>query len=631
MPDFLGYAHRFKSYLLPSSGGLRSRFFAVELETPPAVIVPSTNFLSIFRAIFWSNTPLRLIVPGALLWLLSGIISTALSYDPGLSLRSLILLIVGLIAGSAVLVGWPPRLWIVAALVFTGALFALYFLFQNDFDYRSKFGLVHWLSALTSKRLPDLGWHKPHPNIAAGVLEVAFPLCMALALTLKALARWLSFAAAALCAYVLFMTESRGAWGALLVALTCTGLLYLYSRRRSTQISRRKIIVAGSLIVSGLIIAAIAIIVVTLNSPALLKSSNRWTVQSGAVSLILDYPFTGAGMDTFEKNFDQYVLFHNTPPEPHAHNLWLNLWVSQGVLGILGYGLITLGTALAVYRAFRTFKRNSPLFWAALAAWLTLLIHGLVDDVHYQSWSLPLLAIIPALLITSANLPPVSPIERLRPARYRGRRLAGIGLALVIILIVLWSPLLSLFQSNMGNIYQAKFDLGLDKSAAVEADNWLTVTWHTWSANPSAIRRVPFFYMTQHNLGRVVAYHQATGTSIAEWAKMAYYFFHARSQFDFANSIYEEIEKLDSANPVAYYNLADHYAIAGNLTQAIIHQQHGLELDNKPAAERYVKLGDWSMRLGDKQAALTNYKRANELDPSNPAAKAALQNLNGQK
>ncbi len=600
--------------------------------------------------------PGRLAGVGAGLLLAAGVLSTLVSYDPGLSARFLLLLALGLAVGGAVAGGVLRPAWVVAAGAVLGGALALYFLFQNDFTGRSKFDLVHLLGGLTAGRVPDLGWHKPHPNVVAGGLEAALPCCLALAGGSRGLGRGAGVALAALCAYALFLTESRGAWAALAGAAALTGLAYLCRAARQGRIAPRLAWRAGAGIGAGLAVVGGAILVVTLHQPALLGSVlARLTLYRQAVGLVLDYPFTGAGLGTFAPTFSRYILLEGSPPEPHAHNLWLNLWIGLGLAGVLGYAAITVGTAWAALRTWRAPTAPGALFWAALTAWLALLLHDLFDDVHSPALTLPLLLVLPALVgnfrfwtlrsaqgqaldfgldkgkqrQTPASVSASTPntIQNPKP-KIQNPKWPVLGLALVLGLVAAWMPLLSLAQSNIGNLYQARQDFGgATPDRAVAADAWLSAAWATWPGNPSAARRAPFLYLSVHQMARALAYQQATSAGVDLWPAIARYFMYYRQEPDYALTIDRQAVALGTTNPLAYYALAQDSATHAAWPAAVAQQQRALALDPRPTAEAYILLGDWRLRTGDSPAALAAYRQALQLAPGQPTAAANIARL----
>ena len=410
--------------------------------------------------VFWAGA--------ALLWLTAGV-ATAVCFDPAQSLRPFALLTAGLLAAAAIARGLLRPAWAAAAMAAAGAGLAVYFVLQNDFAARSKFALVRALSEPFQGLVPDLGWHKPHPNVAAGGLEVALPFCVALACSGRRVTRILASAAAVVCGFGLVLTESRGAWAALGLAGAGAGAVAIYRAQRGGRFARW----AGPGLLGAVLLAGVlgaAGLLWTLRDPALLRSAVlRATLYRQAAALTADYPFTGAGLGVFEPTYTQYILFYSAPPEPHAHDLWLDLAISQGAGGVLGYAALTAAAGAAAWRALRAQRAPGGLWWASLVAWGTVLIHGLADDVHYTSLTLPVLLVVPALLGATAPARQRGPIEGPRRGRRRLMLTAAAGSLLVILGLGAAGrqPLTSLVESNIGNLAQARLDLAGSQSGSV--------------------------------------------------------------------------------------------------------------------------------------------------------------------
>jgi hypothetical protein len=570
---------------------------------------------------FWTS--------GALLGA-GGLLATLVSFDPARSLGPCALLGLGLALAALIAVGRLPVSAGAALLVVLGAGLALYFVLQNDFADRSKFALVRSLSAPFTGLLPDLGWHKPHPNIAAGGLEIALPFAVAGAAAGRRAVRLAAGGAAVLCAFALLLTESRGAWLALGLAGVGAALAYLVRRHYRRQVARW----VGPTILAALVLALVAGatgLLLTLRDPALLRSLVlRLTLYRQALALFADYPFTGAGLGVFEPTYTQYILFHGAPPEPHAHDLWLDLGIAQGLGGMLGYGLLTAATAAGAWRALRGAAPLPALWWAALVAWLALLVHGVGDDVHYESLLLPLLIVTPALLL-AAGPPRQGTATRAAPARraHLGRRLLVAGLPAALLVIAAGTPLRSLAEGNLGNLAQARIDLGGDLAPATvaAADHWLTAAWQTWPANPTSARRAAYFYLAQHQVDRAVAYQRATAASVDQWPVMAFNLVHHRHLLDSVLPIDQAAIALGTTNPAAYYALAEADAAKAAWPAAIANQRRALQFDALASADRYVRLGDWLWSDGDSTGAAVAYEYARAIDPHNLAANAGLVRL----
>lgn len=587
------------------------------------------------RASSWA---FRLITIGTILWTVTGLTATVLAYDFGTSIRAFALIVAGLIVVTILYAAKIPLRWVAIALVLFAVAFAVYFLTQNDFEHRSKFAIVHALSHLTDKLIPDLGLHKPHPNIASGVFEVALPFAVLLTVQAKKLLlRILVGLSAFLLAYTLFMTESRGAWVAVVASSCLVALVYMIIQVKRQKLSKRTFLLGTSLIALMAVVGAIALIVVTLHSAGLVKSSDRLLVQIPSLELIADFLFTGLGMNSFTPAYSLYVQFHDAPPEDHAHNLWLNLWISQGVFGVLGYLLIIVGVALAVITALRFAAKkdqNLPgMFWATMTAWLIILIHGIVDDVHYQSWELPVVIIIPAMLLLVAQPFLVVVGDRSQEAKPKTARfwiVRAIPAAVVVgILVIAAVPLLSLAESNIGNLYQAHYDLdghhpGEDLA---QADVWLTNAWQTWTANPSAVRHAAMTYIEENQLDKAIAYQEQTHATTEDWPIIARIYSNERGNANYALKIDQEAVQLGTTNPMAYYVVASTDANLQQWQVAAQLQQRGVVLDSQPQASNYVTLGDLYAKLNNLTQARAAYQQALRLEPGNTQAQTRLNSL----
>lgn len=559
----------------------------------------------------------KMVAGGAILFWISALLATLVCYDPQTSVRAFGLLTLGLLGGGAVVTGRVPVKLIAWTAFGLGVGLALYFIFQNDFEQRSKFALVRWLSTPFQGLLPDLGGHKPHPNIAAGGLEIALPFYVVLATQNQKWIRALAAGGAVVTVFALLLTESRGAWLALGLSSSIAGLIYMLQRSPTgARPGWLMPILVGTFVVGGLGLAWV--IRETLLHPALIGSiGDRLTLQRQALQLAGDYLVTGAGLGVFEPTYAQYILFHNAPPEPHAHNIWLDLLIAQGLVGILAYAFITLGILRSIIRVVRSNTNLLPIWWASLIAWSTMLMHGIGDDVHYESVLLPLILIVPAVYWRATPCSEVS--DTLPSARARiGARSVKMAAVLAIgtALLIGNQIWISVAEANWGNLAQARIDLGKDNSPTTReiADQALTAAWHTWPQNPSSVRRAAFFYLTANQIDRAIAYHSATGASVDVWPGIA-----RDLMYHYPGAKWQEIDQAAIAEkttiPSAYYVVAESAANAKDWTTAITMQQQGLTRDSNPPVEAYINLGDWLQAAGDYTRALDSYKQAAHLAP----------------
>jgi putative inorganic carbon (HCO3(-)) transporter len=218
------------------------------------------------------------------------------------------------------------------------------------------------------------------------VILLPFPLA-ALAFGWKQIDRLQRFgliAAATLMTGVLILTKSRGAWMAFGGILAVLSLL----RWRRGWILLLAILTAG--LVSIPLFGLSNLMEALTANDALGGLDGRLEIWSRAVYLIRDYPVTGIGMGTFVNVVDgQYPFFRFLPGQiVHAHNLFLQVAVDLGLLGLIAWLGILIGVITISWKIYRqgfTSQESSVtgLGVGLLCSHLALSIHGLTDAVTW--------------------------------------------------------------------------------------------------------------------------------------------------------------------------------------------------------------------------------------------------------
>ena len=214
-----------------------------------------------------------------------------------------------------------------------------------------------------------------------------------------------------------------------------------------------------------------------------------------SLALGRDYYFTGSGLGMTAMVYSTYVLSMRVPYWYHAHNLYLQIALEQGVLGLLaflGMALPLLGTLVITYRNSGPYSR-----WFCLATLTTLiavLSYGLLDAEIYATTMvttlfIPLgfaLALHWALLNRQQNL---SNSQTLRPSSLV---LGGSGVVPVVALIALciWPGASEKFYINFGVLTQTKAELSRYR-------------WPIWPIQDELRRREAV------DLSAAIAYYQA--------------------------------------------------------------------------------------------------------------------------
>ncbi len=192
--------------------------------------------------------------------------------------------------------------------------------------------------------------------------------------------RGLYAAAFAVVAAALALTFSLGAWLGAAVALLFVALLG--SRRRFAL----GIVGVLALALLGGWLLDLPRIVSHFSPDA---ATWRWRVyvwQAG-INMVRDHPLLGVGLDNFLKLYPSYML-PEAWPEPglsHPHNLLLDLWLSTGLLGLVG-GVWLIGRQL--WRAWRSWRFADSVQLRAVglglfASTVDLVVHGSFDNAYF--------------------------------------------------------------------------------------------------------------------------------------------------------------------------------------------------------------------------------------------------------
>jgi putative inorganic carbon (HCO3(-)) transporter len=337
----------------------------------------------------WLRTPLD--IPVTLLLLQIGLSFWA-SAMPDKSWVAIGQLVAGLVAFYGI-VSWSrdrARLWwAVIVLIALGLGLALIAPFAVDWFRERKTFLPSALYRLFPLILSD----PVHPNVMAGALVTLIPLPLALFLSLPAVSRRQQFLRGALlviCSLqilILLLTKSRGGYIALGAGLWLT--LWLSGRRRWAI---------------GLALVCVLVLVWLAIQPAVETQAGSGTSQAAldastwafrqqvwytALQVIGDFPFTGVGLGTFN---DVAALLYGfyAPATPGTHNLYLQVAVDLGLLGLVSFLamlLIVIWVAVKAYRSHDSVAEGTMRAVASggLAGMVATMAHGLVDSHTWGS------------------------------------------------------------------------------------------------------------------------------------------------------------------------------------------------------------------------------------------------------
>lgn len=132
--------------------------------------------------------------------------------------------------------------------------------------------------------------------------------------------------------------------------------------------------------------------------------NSRSTAWQESLSLIQDYPITGSGLGSTAMTLASYVYLLHVPYLYHAHSLYLQIAVEQGLLGLIGWGGMVLSClGLGLLWLQRGTGQERLYATGALAAQVAILVYGVTDAELYVGIFVPFLFLPFALLVAGAS------------------------------------------------------------------------------------------------------------------------------------------------------------------------------------------------------------------------------------
>ena len=229
-----------------------------------------------------------------------------------------------------------------------------------------------------------------NPNILGGYLVAMIPLTIGAGIKIRRLSLKLILGLLAVGQFwTLFLSGSRSA-----IAVGLMGMLLycLFLRTANTL----KII--GILFLSAIMFFVFAAPHLHTNLDRFKKdnliegASLRFTIWTGALHSIADFPFSGTGLGSFWTAIQRLEALETHPAgidyAKHAHNILLQVWTEYGYLGVVGALIIffRLIQYLAQQaRRDRGTEAQNPLVLSSLISLLNIAGHSLIDFLFCSS------------------------------------------------------------------------------------------------------------------------------------------------------------------------------------------------------------------------------------------------------
>jgi len=315
----------------------------------------------------------------------------------------------GCFAGVLLLSAASPypstALVVTPALLLSGAIYYGSFGWLLEHDRSSRFMLVRaWALGVVPAAVIGLIWaveRHARAEIARGVgpnglgttLLLGSLVAAWLIVRTEGRTRYLWVAAGAAGLLALLATGSRAS----LVGWT-TGLIYLAWRELRLPAWQKVAAVAGGLAVLVLAVAITPQLDARLSTTVRDVSGNRVRIWRTSIGMIVERPMLGTGFGTFESAYGA-KKDPKMSPEPFAFNLWLNLAVETGLLGLAAVLWIVWTAVREWLRAEDRF--TDPLRTVISALWMGLIIDQLADNTVFSIstsaglWLLLVLLVVP--------------------------------------------------------------------------------------------------------------------------------------------------------------------------------------------------------------------------------------------
>jgi O-antigen ligase len=342
---------------------------------------------------------------------------------------------------------------------------AIYFLLSNDWAATpADLSILNQLGSRWINIRPNFGLVPFHPNFVGGLIAIFVPFSFALAIQTGQNKYWVKFFLIIIFAVVsligLIFTSSRAAWLALTIAMVTSSTWFL-SRNYIGSLSNKykRILGVGLTLIGVLGLFAVTRRPDILGSmlemlPGPNNANSRLEIYTNTFRLINDFPFTGGGLAAFPGLYSQYIL--NIPLFffSYSHNLFLDIWLEQGFIGLIAFLFIYLiSIALILFKG-----EKNLLHWATLSGFIVIILHGFFDDPLYGNLGTPLLFILPGIAV-SLSLTNNTKSESFETSRRFNLGIAACFFSFLLIKIIFTMPLNSYWLSNQGAVEMAQLEL----------------------------------------------------------------------------------------------------------------------------------------------------------------------------
>ncbi|MCB0190445.1 MAG: O-antigen ligase family protein [Anaerolineae bacterium] len=313
-------------------------------------------------------------------------------------------------------------------------------------------------------------------NITGGILVILFPLTLTgsvWAWSRRYLVIFsISIVMLCLMLFGLIMSVSRGAWLGFAFAIVFAPYFYWRFEPGNRSIFKwigdfLAVATVGLLIYGFYLVITVPQYSDYMNAAFNTSKISRIDLWRDSLSLIQDYWYTGSGLGSTDMVYSSYVFSLHVPFLTHAHNLFMQIAIEQGVPGLIAFVSVTIFTILSLIDTARHGDQTVRFYSACvLASIVAMLIHGIVESNLYAYQLVPVM-FLPfgfalALLLSRYGT------SRIEPASVRDKvviqRVAVFGTlfpSVVIGLLFIWPGSMATLQANLGAVAQTRAELAV--------------------------------------------------------------------------------------------------------------------------------------------------------------------------
>jgi len=375
------------------------------------------------------------------------------------------------------------NLWIIISLLSCfGLILAAYLMFTYDWlTQPADLAIINRIGLWWIRIRPTLLLTPLQPNMAGGLIAMLIPPCIALGINVWNKRRMWTILVIFVIVFLslsLLMTSSRSAWFALLVSLGMwllwgiSGHLANWSKQSRAMYFIVVAFIAGVIGLSYSMTHPGRLLSIANTIPGAASAESRFEIFRNTLKLISDFPITGGGLHAFSGLYSQYLLIIPFFIFDYAHNLYLDVAVEQGLLGLLGILSIHIGSIWLILAHLRNHDYaqipHNPLVIALFASLIVMAVHGFFDDPLYGGRGTPLLFVIPGLVMATTQ--PYQDEYRdhalvkgdnkiKRPYHIKWLPIAIAVITIIVAFFIFRNTLLSAWYANLGAVAMARVEL----------------------------------------------------------------------------------------------------------------------------------------------------------------------------